>query len=317
MSRKIFKALWLRAALCVGAVCGATPAGAAVEDFLGTWVNVGRNDAGITHVVVTRAGLGVNVEIYGDCQPRDCNQGNVRGTIYAPEPGADPFRSAIAVAATFNAGFSQKFIVLREARGSLMTLDMYTSFTDRSRRSNYTASARMRRGPPPVAGFPRGPQGYPTDWWQQQYGRVYSYRDDVFYQECRQSPDPAGVIAGALIGGILGRVAGEGRAGPTVAGVIVGGAVGAALTQNLDCEDRSYAYRAYYDGLNGGYPNRTYEWRNPRSGRYGSFHIGEYYDDPYGFRCAPYSQTIFINGRPQVATGNACQQPDGTWAIVQ
>jgi surface antigen len=317
MSKVHYLANWLRAAAFAGGLCAATPATAAIEDFVGTWVNVGRSDAGITHVVVTRTGLGVNVAVYGDCEPRDCNQGNARGTIYAPVPGGDPFRSAIAIGATFNAGFSQKFVVLREARGNLMTVEVYTSFTDRARRSNYTASARMRRGPPPVAGFPRGPQGYPSDWWQRQYGRSYSYRDDYFYQQCRQSPDPAGVIAGALIGGLLGGVAGEGRAVPTVAGVIVGGTVGAALTQNLDCDDRSYAYRAYYDALNGGYSNRTYEWRNPRSGRYGSFHIGEYYDDPYGFRCAPYSQTIFINGRPQVATGNACQQPDGTWAIVQ
>ena len=143
----IFNALWLRAALCIGAVCGVTPAGAAVEDFVGTWVNVGRNDAGITHVIVTRAGLGVNVEIYGDCQPRDCNQGNVRGTIYAPEPGADPLRSAIAVAATFTAGFSQKFIVLREARGNLMTLDLYTTFTDRARRASYTSRRGCGGGP--------------------------------------------------------------------------------------------------------------------------------------------------------------------------
>jgi len=39
-------------------------------------------------------------------------------------------------------------------------------------------------------------------------------------------------------------------------------------------------------------------------------------NDPDGFRCANFNQQIYINGSPQVSTGRACQQPDGTWAIV-
>jgi surface antigen len=130
--------------------------------------------------------------------------------------------------------------------------------------------------------------------------------------------DPAGVIAGALIGGILGNVVGRGggRGGATVAGVIVGGALGAALTSNLDCEDRSYAYKTYYDGFNAGRPNAMYQWRNPRNGHYGEFRVGDYFNDPDGFRCANYTQRIYIDNRPQAATGRACQQPDGTWAII-
>ena len=156
------------------------------------------------------------------------------------------------------------------------------------------------------------------DRWRQRYDRLYSYNDDVFYQECRQSPDPAGVIVGALIGGILGNsvASGGARGGATVAGVIAGGALGAALTRNLDCDDRSYAYKSYYDAFNAGRPNARYQWRNPRSGHYGDFLVRDYYNDPDGFRCANYTQQIFIQGRPQAASGRACQQPDGTWAIV-
>lgn len=86
------------------------------------------------------------------------------------------------------------------------------------------------------------------DRWRQRYNRIHSYDDDVYYRECRDSPDPAGIIAGGLIGGLLGNAAGDGRAGATIAGVVIGGAIGSALTNNLDCEDRSYAYRTYYDG---------------------------------------------------------------------
>ena len=154
--------------------------------------------------------------------------------------------------------------------------------------------------------------------WRQRYNRAYTYNDDVYYRECRNAPDPAGIIAGGLIGGLLGNIAsGRGaRPAATIAGVIIGGAVGAALTSNLDCEDRSYAYKSYYDGINSGRPNAAYEWRNPRNGHYGDFRVRDYYNDPDGFRCANYTQQIFIDGRPQAASGRACQQPDGTWAIV-
>ncbi len=171
-------------------------------------------------------------------------------------------------------------------------------------------------------GFDNGPRGYVNndrdERWRQRYARTYTYDDDHFYQECRQTVDPAGVIAGALIGGLLGNAVGRGgaRGGTTVAGVIVGGVVGASLTKNLDCEDRSYAYKTYYDGFNAGRPNTAYQWRNPRNGHYGAFRVRDYYNDPDGFRCANYTQQIFVNGRPEAATGRACQQPDGTWAIV-
>ncbi len=166
--------------------------------------------------------------------------------------------------------------------------------------------------PPPAARDAR------EDRWRQRYTRTYTYNDDSFYQECRQSVDPAGVIAGALIGGLLGNSVGHGggRAGATVAGVVVGGTLGAALTRNLECEDRSYAYKTYYDGFNSGRPNSVYQWRNPKNGHYGDFRVADYYNDPDGFRCANYTQQIFLDGRPRPANGRACQQPDGTWAIV-
>jgi Ni/Co efflux regulator RcnB/surface antigen len=156
------------------------------------------------------------------------------------------------------------------------------------------------------------------DLWQQRYAREYSYGDDLYYQQCRTNPDPAGVIAGAIIGGLLGNAVGRGpgETGATVAGVIVGGALGAALTGKLDCEDRSYAYKTYYDAFNEGRPHAVHQWRNPRNGHYGDFRVDDYFYDPAGFRCANYTQQIFIDGRPQAATGHACQQPDGTWTVV-
>ena len=155
--------------------------------------------------------------------------------------------------------------------------------------------------------------------WRKRYQRSFTYADDSFYTECKTSVNPVGVLSGAAIGGLLGNAAGEGRgkAGATVAGVILGGAVGAALTSELDCNDRDYAYRTYSEGLNAGRPNGVYRWRNPASGRQGEFTVASYYDDPDGFRCARYTQKIFVEGQPEASSGIACQQPDGTWTIVR
>jgi Ni/Co efflux regulator RcnB/surface antigen len=152
--------------------------------------------------------------------------------------------------------------------------------------------------------------------WNQHYSRTYSYDDDVYYRECRNQPDPAGILAGAIIGGFLGNRAGHGGSGATIAGVILGGTVGAALTRNMDCEDRSYAYRTYYDGFNSGRTGRYYDWNNPHNGHRGKFRVGSYYNDPYGFRCARFTQTTYIQGRSYNANGVACRQPDGSWAVV-
>ena len=154
--------------------------------------------------------------------------------------------------------------------------------------------------------------------WRQRYAGTSTYSDDSYYRDCRTAPDPAGVIAGGLIGGLLGNAIGSGggRTGATVAGVIVGGAVGAALTNNLSCEDRSYAYKTYSDGFNAGRSNATYQWQNPRDDHRGQFRVGTYYNDPAGFRCANYTQSIYVQGRAQQASGKACRQPDGTWVIV-
>ena len=186
-------------------------------------------------------------------------------------------------------------------------------------RAGYQAGryrARYNDAPPP----PPGPtySGDPGERWRSRYGRVYTANDDRFYQECRNQADPAGVIAGALIGGLLGNAVSRGssRAPATIAGVIVGGAAGYGLTQHMQCEDRSYAYKTYYDAFNSGRPHSDWQWDNPENGHYGDFRVGDYYNDQDGFRCASYTQKIWVEGEPQVATGHACQQPDGTWTIV-
>jgi surface antigen len=152
--------------------------------------------------------------------------------------------------------------------------------------------------------------------WQERYPHDYVYADDPFYRDCRNDNEVGGAIVGAILGGLLGNAASNGQGGGTLAGIILGGVGGAAVAKNLGCEDRSYAYRTYYDGFERGRPNATYQWRNARSGDYGTLLVGDYYRDRDNYRCATYTQTIYVNGRPQVGRGHACRQDDGTWALV-
>ena len=170
------------------------------------------------------------------------------------------------------------------------------------------------RGPPPRIGDPGDDQAR----WNDRYHRTFTANDDSFYRDCQRKTDPAGVVIGAVLGGLLGNAAGgrNNNGAATFAGVIAGGAIGASLSTKLDCEDRSYAYRTYSDGFNAGRTNATYQWNNPQNNRRGELHVNNYYDDPDGFRCATYSQTIYIDGRPQEASGRACRQPDGAWAML-
>jgi len=170
------------------------------------------------------------------------------------------------------------------------------------------------RGPPPRINDRADQEAR----WRQRYHRSYNYNDDSFYRECQSRPDAAGIVIGAVLGGLLGNTVAKrnDKELATVAGVIAGGAIAASITSKLDCDDRAYAYRTYTDGFNSGRTGQRYEWRNPSSDRRGEFMVNDYYDDPDGFRCAEYTQTIYIGGRPQVGKGNACRQPDGAWAMI-
>ncbi len=176
--------------------------------------------------------------------------------------------------------------------------------------------------PPPRFGYnappPPPPGGGSEDRWRARYSRTYSLADDRAYAECHNKVDPAGVFAGAILGGILGNVAGGRRdsGGATVAGVVAGGALGAALTSKMDCDDRSYAYKTYNDGFSAGRANARYNWRNPSNNNTGELYVMDYYHDEDNFRCAVFSNTVNVHGRREEARGRACQQPNGTWAII-
>jgi surface antigen len=152
--------------------------------------------------------------------------------------------------------------------------------------------------------------------WRERYPHDYVYADDSFYRDCRTNNEVGGAVVGAILGGLLGNSLSQGQGGATLAGIILGGAGGAALAGNLDCEDRTYVYPTYYEGFERGRRQASYPWRNERTGHYGTLLVGDYYRDQDNYRCATYTQTIYVRGAPRTARGHACRQDDGTWVLI-
>jgi len=197
-----------------------------------------------------------------------------------------------------------------------------------------TAAAMAGSAIQPVAaqGYDRSGQRYDNDRYDnnrdrndvrraEAYRHDYRADQDPYYRGCRQQRagnTAGGLIIGAIAGGLLGNTItrGRSRGAGTALGAIAGGAIGASIGGNLSCEDRGYAYNAYYSGFEAGRPHHRYDWRNPRSGDYGYLEVGNYYRDRDGYRCATYTQRIYVHGRPELAHGHACRQRDGYWAFV-
>jgi surface antigen len=124
----------------------------------------------------------------------------------------------------------------------------------------------------------------------------------------------AGAVGGALVGGAIGALTG-GHGRDVVAGAIIGGLVGGVIGNALDEEDRRRAYAAEIQALEYGGPGTPVSWEGRRGTR-GTIVAGPYHARGQYQRCRDYSHTIYINGRPEVARGVACRNPDGTWSQI-
>lgn len=123
-----------------------------------------------------------------------------------------------------------------------------------------------------------------------------------------------GALAGAAIGSQFGGGTGE-RIAAGVAGAAIGGLIGNRIGAAMDDEDKRRAYVAQVEALDRGASGAPVGWENPDSGRRGTIVPGPQYDRR-GMQCRSFTHTIYIDGRPQVARGDACRNPDGTWTLV-
>lgn len=123
----------------------------------------------------------------------------------------------------------------------------------------------------------------------------------------------AGAVAGGLLGAQVG--SGSGRLWATGAGVLLGALVGSEVGLSLDRADRMYMQQAQNKAHTAPI-GETVSWNNPESGNSGSYTVTRDGTSSSGRYCREYQQTIFVGGKEQDAYGTACQQPDGSWEIV-
>jgi len=123
-----------------------------------------------------------------------------------------------------------------------------------------------------------------------------------------------GTVSGGVVGGLLGSQFGGGTGkllmigAGTLAGALIGGNIG----KSMDETDKLKAQRALETNTIG----QPAYWTNQKTGT-------EYQVTPvknvtvHGNRyCREYRTIAYIGGKKQEVYGTACRQPDGSWKVV-
>ncbi|WP_237154986.1 RT0821/Lpp0805 family surface protein [Oryzibacter oryziterrae] len=119
-----------------------------------------------------------------------------------------------------------------------------------------------------------------------------------------------GAVGGAALGSRFGQ--GSGKVAAMAAGALVGGFIGNQIGARMDAQDQQYNYAASVNALNSG---NVQQWQNPQTGVYGTVQPGPA-QMVNNQQCRQYTNTIYIDGQPQVARGTACRNYDGSWQVV-
>lgn len=129
-----------------------------------------------------------------------------------------------------------------------------------------------------------------------------------------------GTVTGAALGGLLGAQFGgkhgNDRLLTTGVGVFVGSLIGSEIGRSMDDVDRMRANEANTRAHTAPLGERI-TWNNPQRNHYGSVTPTRDGYAQSGAYCREFYQTVSIGGRSEDAYGQACQQPDGSWRIVQ
>ncbi len=135
--------------------------------------------------------------------------------------------------------------------------------------------------------------------------------------ENRGNKELIGGASGAVIGGILGSKVGggSGQAWASGAGVLLGALIGSEIGSSLDRADRIYAGEANVAAHEAPIGDAI-SWNNPESGNSGTVTPTRDGYSSSGRYCREYQQEIIVGGQRETAYGTACQQPDGSWEIL-
>ena len=132
--------------LTVGLALGAfsAAASASVASLSGSWASVNPNGP-IPEILVTPAGgTKVTIEVFGQCEPSNCDWGKVDGSTYSPTVSGNPINDAVAATGYYQQGFAKRYVILRQS-GPDLTYEIFSAFEDGSGRNSYILMGRMHR----------------------------------------------------------------------------------------------------------------------------------------------------------------------------
>jgi surface antigen len=124
-----------------------------------------------------------------------------------------------------------------------------------------------------------------------------------------------GGLGAATAGGLLGAAFHLGPAG-IIGGALLGGLAGGAIGNRMDAADKQQQAQAAQKAFETTPSGQSVAWRNPDTGNNGMVTPLRTYQAPSGQYCREYQQTITVGGEKQQAYGTTCRQPDGSWKIV-
>jgi surface antigen len=123
-----------------------------------------------------------------------------------------------------------------------------------------------------------------------------------------------GGAAGAWAGSSIGK--GSGRVVATAVGTMLGATIGNQIGRTMDEVDRmkmrEAEQRAYAAPI-----GETIVWNNPSTGNSGSITPVRDGRSTAGSYCREFQTEVTVGGKKENAHGVACQQPDGSWRIVE
>jgi len=130
--------------------------------------------------------------------------------------------------------------------------------------------------------------------------------------------ETAGTVLGGVAGAVLGSQVGggSGRIVAVAVGTLAGAMIGSEIGRSLDRADQlamANAERKAHTAPIG----EKIVWNNPDSGHSGSVTpIRDGRSAQTNAYCREYQTTVIVGGREESAYGTACQQPDGSWKVV-
>jgi surface antigen len=124
-----------------------------------------------------------------------------------------------------------------------------------------------------------------------------------------------GGLGAATAGGLLGAAFHLGPAG-IIGGALLGGLAGGAIGNRMDAADKQQQAQAAQKAFDTTPSGQAVPWRNPDTGNNGAVTPTRTYQTASGQYCREFQQTITVGGENHNAYGTACRQPDGSWKIV-